>query len=180
MSRFDTGFRVYKMLLNSRGNHVLSCNSEATELLGKIKWISCSFLFLARQHAQHFQDLQTNLSFFFALCQTSCVYIFSLTAEQAKRHIFNTLLFVFVFLRTGPGVLATAEGEHGPRGSPTVPTRRGTSDPPAAGGGQRPDAVPSLLRIRTVPAVPGRHWSASLTTKRTLFRQVNTWPGFCT
>lgn len=78
-------------------------------------------------------------------------------------------------LRTGPSVLAAAEGEHGPGGGPAVPPRRwGAPDPPAAGGGQRPDAVPPLLRLRTVPAVPGRYGSASLAAERALVCQVKT------
>lgn len=76
-------------------------------------------------------------------------------------------------VRTSPSVLA-AEGEHGPGGGPAVPPRRGTSDPPADGGGQRPDAVPPLLRLRTVPAVPGRHRSPSLAAERALVCQVKT------
>lgn len=82
-------------------------------------------------------------------------------------------------LRTSTSVLVTTEGKHGPRGSSTVPSRRGTFNPPAAGRRQRPDAVPSLLRLRTVSAVPGRHWSTSLTTKRTLICQVKHWTWFC-
>lgn len=82
-------------------------------------------------------------------------------------------------LRASTSILITTEGEHGPRGSSTVPSRRGTFDPPAAGGRQWPDAVPPLLRLRTVPAVPGRHWSTSLTTKRPLVCQVQHLTWFC-
>lgn len=78
----------------------------------------------------------------------------------------------FLFYRTDSGLLADAEGEHGPRGGPAVATRRRPTDPAAAGGGQRPHAVPSLLRLRTVPAVPGRHRGASLATQRSLLCQV--------
>lgn len=79
---------------------------------------------------------------------------------------------MFLSPRASTSILLTTEGEHGPRGSATVPSRRGTFDPPAAGGRQRPDAVPTLLRLRTVPAVPGRHRSPSVTAKRPLVREV--------
>lgn len=87
---------------------------------------------------------------------------------------FKQLTCVFAFLRASPSLPTAAEREHGQRGSPAVPSRRRAPHSAAAGGGQRPHGVASLLRLRTWPAVPGWHRGAPVPAQRTLIRQVHT------
>lgn len=123
-------------------------------------WELYQYVFSAGQRLQH---CHTNWLILLCLHCLLCL-------EQSVSHC--NISVVVVSLRTSSSVF-TAEGEHGPRRSSSVPSRRRTPDPPAAGGGQRPYGVPSLLCLWTVPAIPGRHGSASISAKRTLICQVS-------
>lgn len=85
---------------------------------------------------------------------------------------------LFLSSRAGASVLFPAEGEHGPRGAATVPSRRRLSDPPAVGGRQRPHGIAPLLRLRAVPAVSVGHRSTAFAAERALLRQVGRRPRF--